>query len=181
MKNAVRLALALCALALATPAAAQQAPPQARPQIGFGISIVPLEVAGQVPTVEVYLPIRIAPQFRLEPSLGIFSRDQAGTLPDTRDVTLGIGGFWLAPVAAQVDLYAGGRLKLNFAHESTPAGSTSDTDVSIAAALGGEYYLVPHFSLGLEGQLGYFSHGSVNGDDSGFFTTGVAFLRLYFK
>ena len=178
MKNAARLAVALAALTLAAPAAAQQ---QQRPTLGFGISIVPLEVAGQVPTVEVYLPIRIAPQFRLEPSLGIFSRNVSGGT-DTSNVTIGVGGFWVATVSAPVDLYAGGRLKLNFAHQSTvAAGSTSDTDVSIAAALGGEYYLVPHFSLGLEGQLGYYSHGAINGDDSGWFTTGVAFLRLYFR
>ena len=48
MKNAARLAAALAALTLAAPAAAQQ---QQRPTLGFGISIVPLEVAGQVPTV----------------------------------------------------------------------------------------------------------------------------------
>ena len=180
MKHAVRLALALSALALATPAAAQQQP---RPVIGLGISIVPNDtLAGVNQTIEIYVPIRIAPQIRLEPSLGIFSSND-GT--DHRDFTLGIGGFWVAPVAGPVDLYAGGRLKLNFAHvkTTTAAGSVSDddTDVSIAATLGGEYYLVTHFSIGLEGQLGYYSHGTVNGNNDGFFTTGLAFLRLYFK
>ncbi len=176
MKNVVRLALALCALALAAPAAAQQ---QQRPTLGLGISVVPLEVVG--PTVELYVPIRIAPNFRLEPSIGIFSRDVPAGGTDTRDFTLGVGAFFVKPIAAPIDMYMGGRLKLNFAHSDNGVTSDSDTDLSIAAALGGEYYLVPQFSVGLEGELGLYQHGTVNGDDSGWFTTGLAFLRLYFK
>jgi hypothetical protein len=178
MTHAVRLSLAAAAaLAVAAPAAAQQQPP--RPQVGLGISITPNDAfTGVSETVELYVPILLAPQIRIEPSLGILSSND-GT--DRRDFTLGIGGFWVAPVAGPVDMYAGGRLKLNFAHVSSAAGSDSSTDVSIAAALGGEYYLVPHFSLGLEGQLGYYSHGAVNGDTDGFYTTGLAFLRLYFR
>ncbi len=177
MKNVVRLALALCALAAAVPAAAQQ---QQRHTIGFGISVVPIDAAGVTPTIELYLPIRVAPAFRLEPSLGIFSRDVSGG-NKTRDFTLGLGAFWVKPVATAVDMYAGGRLKLNFARFENAAGVSDDgTDFSLAGALGGEYYVVPAFSVGLEGQLGLYDHGSVNGDNSGFFTTGLAFLRLYF-
>ena len=176
MKNAVRLALALAALALAVPAAAQQQP---RPTLGFGVSVAPIENALLWPTFELYLPIRLAPEFRLEPSLGIMSRDVNGGT-DTRDITLGVGAFWVKPIAAPLDMYVGGRLKLNFAHSSGPAGSDSDTDVLLAAALGSEYYVVPQFSVGLEGQLGLYQHGAINGDDSGFYTAGLAFLRMYF-
>jgi hypothetical protein len=122
----------------------------------------------------VYAPINIAPQFRLEPSLGLRTGD------DRSDITLGVGAFLVSPLAQQVDMYAGGRLKLNFADDETGARDESGTDVSIAAALGGEYYLVPRFSLGLEGQLGFYSTSEASGDDSGVFTTGLAFLRLYF-
>jgi hypothetical protein len=183
MKNVARLALALSALALASPAAAQQ---QTRPMLGFGISVAPIaEAAFTSPTVELVLPIRVAPAFKLEPSLGIFSRDRPSPGTDTRDITLGVGAFWVKPIAAPMDMYVGGRLKLNFAHESTTTGagttvSDSGTDMSIAAALGGEYYVVPQFSVGLEGQLGLYNHSLINGDDSGFFTNGLAFLRLYF-
>jgi hypothetical protein len=168
-----KLALALAALALATPALAQDA---ARPQFGIGIAIVPLDSPGQ--TIEVYAPINVAPQLRLEPSLGISTSDGPGN--DTSNFTLGLGAFYVSRLAAQLDMYAGGRLKLNFA--SVDAGTTDDsgTDISLAGALGGEYYLVPRFSLGLEGQLGFFSNSDVSGDDSGLFTTGLAFLRLYF-
>src|SRR5512141_1042530 len=139
MKNLVRLTLALCALALASPASAQQA----RSMLGFGISVVPLDGGPMASTVELYLPIRVAPAFRLEPSLGVYSRDVSGAGTDHRDITLGRGAFFLKAVATPVDMYVGGRVKLNFAHVSTTSGggvtvSDSGTDFSLAAALGGE-------------------------------------------
>jgi hypothetical protein len=79
-----------------------------------------------------------------------------------------------------VDLYYGGRLKLNFASVDDGAADESGVDLILAGALGGEYYLVPRFSVGLEGQLGFFTDSEASGDDSGLFTTGLAFLRLYF-
>ncbi len=178
MKNVVRLALALCALALAVPAAAQQ---QQRPMLGFGVSFVPFASPSAIlPTAELYLPINVAPVLRIEPSLGIFSRDVSGGTK-TRDVTLGVGVFYVKSIAAPVDMYVGGRLKLNFAHVETAAGATeSDTDVFVAAALGGEYYVVPKFSVGFEGNLGLYQQGTVNGDASGWYTTGLGFMRLYF-
>jgi hypothetical protein len=81
-------------------------------------------------------------------------------------------------LAPPFDMYAGGRLKLNFAHESN-ATSDSGTDVLLAGAFGGEYYLSPHFSVGAEAQLGWRDNSSVSGDDSFVFTTGLAFLRFY--
>ncbi len=183
MKNFVRLALAACALALAVPAAAQQTQ---RPTLGFGISFVPFaQPSADLPTVELYLPIRVAPAFRLEPSLGIYSRNEPSPGTDRRDITVGVGAFWVKQLAAPADMYVGGRLRLNFADAKTTfangtTASDSDTDIFIAAALGGEYYLVPQFSLGLEGELGYYDHGDVNLGTSGVFTTGLAFLRLYF-
>lgn len=173
--NLLRLVAALAVLAAATPAAAQE-----RPSFGVGISIVPLEGAGAVPTIEVYLPIALAPQFRLEPSLGIFTNDPSGPGTETSDVTLGVGAFYVSRIAAQADMYVGGRLKLNFASVDDGVDDESDTDVLLAAAVGGEHYFAPQLSLGLEAQLGIYDRGDVSGDDSGFFTTGLAFLRLYF-
>ncbi len=175
-----KLVLALAALTMALPAVAQD-----KTKIGIGVAIVPLETAGIAsPTIELYLPIQVAPQLRLEPSLGVRTSNGPTGGTDTRDLTLGLGLFYVQSVATPVDLYAGGRLKLNFARrEEGPTGarvSDSGADVAIAAALGGEYYLVPKFSLGLEGQLGFYSNSSVHDDSSGLFTTGLAFLRLYF-
>jgi hypothetical protein len=176
-----KLVLTLAVLTMALPAAAQEH----RTKIGIGIAIEPLETANLVPkTIELYLPIQIAPQLRLEPSLGIATSNGPDGGTDTRDFTLGVGLFFVQSVATPVDMYVGGRLKLNFARvESGPPGarvSNSGGDVALAGALGGEYYFVPKFSMGLEGQLGFYSNSSASGDNSGVFTTGLAFLRLYF-
>jgi hypothetical protein len=185
MHSITRVVAAAAILALAAPAAAQQQKAAGAPdpvRFGFGISIVPLQAgAGVVPPVEIYAPIAIAPQFRLEPSLGIFTANEGGTGGvDTTDVLLGIGAFFVNKLAPQVDMYMGGRLKLNFASADNGVTDDSDTDLILAAAAGGEYYFVPKFSLGLEAQLGIYDLGDVSGDVSGFFTSGLAFLRMYF-
>jgi hypothetical protein len=175
MKNAVRIALALSALALAVPASAQQQP---RPQVGIGVAIGSnFEFAK-----EVYVPIRVAPELKVEPSIGILTRDRTnGT--KTSDFVLGVGVFWVKPLAAAADMYLGGRLKLDFAKSDDGVTSNSDTNVTIAAAIGGEYYLVPHFSFGVEGQLGHYDVGTAGfnaGDASGWFTDALLFGRIYF-
>jgi len=180
-----KLVVALAALLVSFAAHAQEA----RRPVGMGISIVPLEAGASpagTPTIEVYAPIAIAPTLRLEPSLGIQTHDVSGNGTDTRDITIGAGLFYVQRVAGPFDMYMGGRLKLNFAHASTttPGGTVSDsgTDVLVAAAIGGEDYLSPHFSIGAEAQLGYRSNSSASaaGDSSNWFTTGLAFLRFYF-
>lgn len=177
-----KVVVALAALAFAAPVFAQQQPaPEHRAQFGLGVSIIPLLPTTQsvalAPTIEVYVPIQVAPAIRIEPSLGIHTNDQPTGGVDRSNVTLGVGVFVQQKVAAPVDVYVGGRLKLNFA--STNPGD-SGTDFIIAAAAGGEYYLVPKFSVGLEGQLGFYSNSTTSGDDSGFFTNGLGFLRVYF-
>lgn len=175
-----KLVVALAALSLAPAALAQEA----RRTVGVGVSIVPLEAGGNAPTVEVYLPLRLAPNVRVEPSLGIRTVDRP-SLPgevDERDVTLGVGVFVLQRAAPTFDVYFGGRLKLNFARvEVFGVGSDSGTDVILAAAVGAEHYLFSRFSLGAEAQLGLYNNSSAStgGESSGLFTTGLAFLRFY--
>ena len=171
MKKTLRLAAALASLALVLPAAAQE-----RRTLGIGASINP--EAALSPTIEIYVPINLG-KLRLEPSIGIFTTD-AESRNAISDVTLGIGGFYVMPLAASADMYAGGRLKLNFASWDDGVNDDSDTDFLLAGALGGEYYLVPQLSLGVEAQLGFYQRGDVSGDDSGLFTTGLGFLRFYF-
>ncbi len=177
-----RLLVALAFLAWAAPAPAQEA----RPAFGVGVAINALGAPDVAPTVEVYVPMRVAPNLRIEPSLGIrtVNRPSAPGNQDERDVTVGVGVFLLSRVSSPVDVYAGGRLKLNFAKKSFFGGtSDSGTDVSIAAALGGENYLSPHFSVGLEGELGYYNNSSASftGEEDGLFTTGLVFVRVYFR
>jgi hypothetical protein len=109
----VRLAAVAAALAVASPAVAQQ---RQGPRVGLGISVVPIQAGLDIlPPVEIYVPIAVTPNFRIEPSLGIFTFD--GDVQEQSNVTLGIGAFLVNGLASNVDMYAGGRLKLNFASE----------------------------------------------------------------
>jgi hypothetical protein len=199
---AVALALvAVASTALAVPAAAPAKPaapaptytpppPPApapvavagdRPQFGLGIAIVPFgSTLGASSPVELYVPIQLNRDFRLEPSLGLRVDNGPSGGTDHRDITVGVGAFLVRRVSPAVDLQLGGRLKLNLAKVSTTSNSKSGTDLFLGGAVGGEFYLAPHFSLGLEGDLGFFSNSEVSGDDSGLLTTGLAFLRVYF-
>jgi len=168
-------ALALAALALTSPASAQE-----RPKLGLGVAFFPVS-PGFGATVEVYAPLQIGPNFRLEPSLGIYTDNGPTGTQDTRDITLGVGAFVQKRVATAVDMYAGGRLKLNLTKVSVPGASDTGTDILLAGAAGGEYFLAPKFSLGAEGEFGIYMNSELSGDNSGFFTTGLAFLRVYFK
>ena len=170
-----KLVFALAALALSATAHAQDA----RRPFGLGISIVPLESVSPR-TIEVYAPISIAPTLRIEPSLGVFTQDAPAGHVDTTDVTVGVGLFYVQRLAAPFDLYMGGRFKLNFASFDDGVNDDTGTDVTLAAAIGGEHYLATNFSLGAEAQLGFRSDSDVSGDTSGVFTTGLAFLRFYF-
>jgi hypothetical protein len=173
-----KLAVAVAALALSLPAVAQQqSQSQQHPQIGLGISVEPFAQL-VVPTVELYLPINFG-QLRLEPSLGLLTSDAPGD--DRSNLTVGLGVFYLLPPASQIGMYAGGRVKIDFASVDNGVVDDSGASVVVAGALGGEYFLAPRFSLGLEGQLGFHSDTDVSGDASGFFTAGLAFLRLYFR
>jgi hypothetical protein len=169
-----KLAFVVAALALAMPAAAQQ-----KTQIGLGIAVTPNDLfSGSARTIQLYMPIDLGGNLRVEPSLGI-ATDNGDQ--DSSDLTLGAGVFGVKRVAQPVNLYFGGRIKLNFASFDDGLGNDdSGVDLSLAGALGSEYYFVPNFSLGLEGQLGFYSNSDVSGDNSGLFTNGLAFLRMYF-
>jgi hypothetical protein len=177
MMTKLRLAAALAALCLAGSAAAQER----RPTLGLGVAIDPFaDTTFPGSTIQLYVPMQIAPNLRIEPSLGILTVDAPAGGTDSTDITLGIGLFVTRRVAPPVDLHLGGRLKLNFASVDDGVFDDSGTDLAIAAAIGGEYYLVSRFSLGLEGQLGLYQNSDVSADTSGFFTTGLGFLRVYF-
>ncbi len=168
--------VAVAAMVVAAPAQAQNGG-----KIGLGVAIVPLDPALGT-TIEVYVPLMVAPNFRIEPEVGI--KTASNDAGDSSDITIGAGFFAVQKAAQNADMYFGGRLKLNFASVKPSGGtSTSATDIELAAAAGGEYYLAPKFSIGVEGQLGFYSLGKVNGagglSTTGFFTTGLGFLRFY--
>ena len=175
-----RIALTLTTLALlamAAPAHAQGAATDRR-QFGIGIGA---NASFDEPTTgaypyEIYLPLRLSQALKIEPSIGL----QTGSGDtDFTDLMLGVGVFAVRRVSAPVDLYYGGRLKLNFISEDDGVNDESGTDFYLTAAAGGEYFVVPAFSLGLEANLGFYSLDELSGDQDGLYTTGIFFLRMY--
>lgn len=167
----------LAALAAAFPAAAQGAGDRRPFGFGIGANASFQETTGAFP-FEIYFPFRIGPTLKVEPSLGILTADADGA--DFSDVMVGVGVFAVRRISAPVDLYFGGRLKLDFVSaDLAGGGDESDTDFYVTAAAGGEYFVVPAFSLGLEANLGYYSLGELSNDQSGLYTTGIFMLRMY--
>jgi hypothetical protein len=205
MKTTTRLAaVALAALALAAPAAAQQG--QARPpRVGIGVGLPAGEFwtaaqlagsslpapGGLAPAI--YVPINVTPGLRIEPQIGYagWSVDAGGG--EGSLFGLGVGAFWVKPLAQQVQLYAGPRLVLQWASE-TGGGPTPQkregNDLILAGALGGEFVPHPRFAVGAEASLGLVWVGDREVTEPGQPTTedpggsatlmqGTLFVRVY--
>jgi hypothetical protein len=196
MKIAPKLA-ALAALLAAFPAAAQQ---QAAPQTGkFGVGIG-ISTPGSATTSQaLFFPINAMPHLRIEPFLGWSTSDVdaapagsggAAFAPGpgkSSDFTLGVGGFYVAPVASQLQLYAGGRLASEWeSFKDTGGAKWSRRNTILAPTFGAEWVPHPRIALGADLVLGLvwfgdteFPNGSSGAGGSGSFTQGTLFARFY--
>ena len=127
----------------------------------------------------VLIPMQVAPQLKVEPMVGINTNDQPTGGVDSSTISIGTGVFFTQKAVQQADVYFGGRLMLDFVSADDGVNDESGTNFQLAAAIGGEYYLVPKFSVGIEANLGFYSNADFVGDDSGFFTQGLAIIRFY--
>lgn len=207
IRKVIMLAAAATALAVAPAALAQQ---KDGVKVGLGVSLETFNTAqfgagvqGAVPLntpLSVYVPIQISPQLRIEPSLGFstFSMDTAyadaaGTIESGYAWNIGVGALFYPVPAQPAGFYLGGRLGLVFSGYSIPnvplpSTEVSETDFYLKAILGGEYYLAPKFSVGLEAQLGvtFFGDPSATGQATlnrglvGWSTSGLVFVRYFF-
>jgi hypothetical protein len=196
MKTALRALAVGCALAGATTAHAQS---QAqRPTLGFGVrtqivSASTARLASRGLAISFALP---RGRLRVEPEVGFAWSDRgwpAGgdglitvdTTWTSRTFTVGSGVFYELARAESIGAYAGGRLTLDFAEQSRILGSGSGwaTGGTLAAVLGGEYFLAPLVSLGLEAQAGFSvvsnKDTSDRPDSTSVATAGLALVRFY--
>lgn len=164
--------------------------------------------------VNVNFPMQLSSSFRLEPYLGLYSTTKSeSNIYFTEDVAqtafqIGTGAFytWNPTTDKKFTGYFGGRFGVvfqsssldhqatAFAGNSHTAKSIKETDISIAAVLGGEYFLSQHFSLGGEIQFAFVNQGNPNETDTPattndtqekltvttFMTNAQIFVRLYF-
>lgn len=165
MKTFIRMAAVALAMAVAAPALAQQNTTTGDgAQIGIGAGISTASSGDGLSTGGIaFVPINIK-SFRIEPFTG-WTRV---SVDDGRssDFLIGVGGFLVKPVATQVQLYAGGRLGLEWHSTKDGAGNkTERRDLILAGALGGEYMPVPRVALGAELQLALASIGDTDRTD----------------
>lgn len=207
MKTTLRTISLAAALALAAPAVAQDrggaaVPPGGRVGLGVGLSTAGSSSTSQL----VAVPINVSPRLRLEPLLG-WARYEIDVPPPTfggspfspssgegSDFTFGFGVFYVAPVASQVQLYAGGRLLSQWESARTAAAAPDRWErrnTILAPTLGAEFLPHPRIALGAEAMLGLVSYGDTKYTDgptgvtakgeggSGSFTQGTLFARFY--
>jgi hypothetical protein len=186
-----RVTALLAALAVASPALAEERPAtDTKAQVGIGVSvgafdIASLELAGRLPTNQVYVPINIG-VLRIEPSIGFVTFDQDGGGSGST-VALGVGGFYVMKPARDFNYYAGARIGLDFVNDKNTAGvKGSGTDFRLAVAVGGEWVASPRFSIGAEAQFGRTGYGEIKRAGvvdrpavSSFYTAGLLFFRFY--
>jgi hypothetical protein len=208
MKTLLRAATAVAALALSTPAFAQQAAQQhVQPQFGVGVGLTTGPLSGAATAagtpgtasspdlgILLFVPVQFG-QFRVEPFLG-WARSDTDAAGQSSDFTIGVGGFFVQPLATQLQLYAGGRLGSRWVSDKQagfgPAGTFKHErrDTLLALAAGGEYLPIPRVALGAEFQIGYVSVGDTKatngngtstegGGGSGSATQATLFARIY--
>lgn len=131
-----------------------------------------------------YVPMHFG-SVRIEPELGFHrrgvTRDNADDQFNTR-LRFGLGGFGTLTSHESADIYGGVRLgvvrKANTEGETT----TTTSDFFVGPALGGEYFLSDHFSLGAEVAAFYTNVGRAAPDisEERIETNAQPFVRVYF-
>lgn len=163
------------------PAAAPPQPQQQErpdPSWGIGVSLSPAAVlnlqSGSLVPIglgDLYLPINASPTLRLEPEFGVLSTSSStsgsggGSSSSATSLRVAVGIFSLLKRHGSAQLYVGPRIGIQRTSSSStfpgnPTSTSSETDLMLAMALGGEYYFSPHFSLGGEAQLEYVKYGT---------------------
>jgi hypothetical protein len=160
----------LLLIVLAAPAQAQS--PW---KLGVGISLNQLfadldeESTFAIPINNLFFPVAFGQRLLLEPEVGMTNGKQTVEVLSVRQEfkatiwRLGIGIFYRFPATEDLRVYVGPRFKWIRTTASEDDGTEktkfAETDVSIGAALGGEYFFSSHFSLGGEAQFNYVDLG----------------------
>jgi hypothetical protein len=172
MTQKLRLTILVAFAALvAAPAAAQER--AQGPRVGIGASLSSLElgsvVSGGLAPMQIYVPIFLSPNLRVEPQLGLIAANGDGA--DFHQLDLGAGVLFGFVNAPQFNGYVGPRLVLSFVGDEQNFGGglrrdTSGINLGLLGVVGGEWFPSPRFSLGVEGQLGLTFVGDRNVDDA---------------
>lgn len=178
----------------ASPAMAQSGPSEPGssdfPMLGLGVDFRS--------TPNVYLPINVTPNLRIEPNLRLDRDSTSIELRDEEDGSLegrqeetdtnvgfGVGVFYMFQPLTALNLYGGGRLRFgrtsSYFYREIEGGqtdiiterTTTQNSLTLGLGGGGEYFLTSRFSLGAEARLDFTNFGEPTvQDDEGEETPG---------
>jgi Outer membrane protein beta-barrel domain len=154
--------------------------------VGVSLDMTPTDgfVVGAGPGFEartgnIHVAIRAGRSIRIEPMIG-YARDRRKTSSSTNTsqetfsvLRASLGALYLIPRGSSFQVYTGGRLgmwRLRTEDRTTSPGfptfssSAKQTNLFLSAVFGGEYFIVPAFSVGGEAQLTYTSYGDIDFD-----------------
>lgn len=131
--------------------------------------------------VNIYFPTRIGGNIKIEPEIGVmflsYDYEHEGEIYDGSERVIRIG-FGIGPIVqrGKLDIYYGLRFGLAFVSLKdfgrtiySPEGTEeelSKTDWYIAPAIGSEYFVSPHFSVGGEVRVEFTSYDEWNESSS---------------
>lgn len=151
------------------------------PRMGFGLSLTSTSL-GEMEAVmmpRIHVPIEIGQSWMLEPSLGFIRI--AGDIATERLAGADLGALRMVAQYEASRVYAGPRVGVLRASGSVdlPGATESrrETDLTVAAVLGGEAFVRPSFSLG--GEVGI--RRVALGDTRVLSTTGSFRVRWYLQ
>lgn len=146
-----------------------------------------------------YLPINASASFRIEPFFMIYNESkttqtQGSSLKSessTTGINIGGGFFYLFQGNKSLVPYLGLRIGYGSTSGSAKTGNSSSDhsqgSLLLGGVLGGDYYLAPNFSLGVEMQLSYInyfepSNGNYSEYSYSLITSGASIVaRLFFN
>ena len=168
----------LLVLALAAPVTLEAQ--QSTNSFGFGLGLQELSIVGFDEgattrfTPLVYVPIMVSERMMLEPGIGYTRLNTSidsdfGSQEETTSVLqLNAGLLFMIVPADRGRVYAGPRVGIvRFSVEQEFDGASDEfkrTDLFLAGVLGGEFFLLPAFSLGGEASLNYLRMGEPDTD-----------------
>lgn len=190
MRRLTPLSFVLALLALPSDAAAQESPHLG---IGLGLEQVGILVDDDVGllsilTPQVYVPIVVSDGLMLEPGIGVFrtknseSSESADFEATFTFIRVGVGLLFTIQQAERGRVYVGPRIGLMRMSSSSEfngeAEDDSRVDLTAAAVLGGEFFLLPAFSIGGEVGLEYLRMGDEEDDGEADIESDTSLLSL---
>lgn len=175
-------------LALPAQAQSQQSQSQHETTVGLGVSVANWGSGGSTiigSPLSLSVPVTFS-SFRVEPELGYY-RSQASSDNHGSTLYFGTGAFYLSQLE-DFQFQIGARFGLSRDSYASGSGRASNdhtnVDYAVGPALGGEYYVGDHLSLGLEARLLYTNmdqeRDEVSRTNSIVNTEAAGYVRIHF-